>query len=351
MRLALFEATSFAVWLVFWITIGWIVGEIVGDQARVTIPVLAAAHGVIVGVVFVLLTALAYGKRHEVLAMRAAIYAVVGGMIYFVTFRLLLRGLELSIYIPLIVLPVDAAVGSALSLFLFRSPLGIAVYPIRTLRNQIASLACIIIIVIAVAISRAPDSAKHAYAWAVRKTLSPITSMQELDNFKIDESEFNAPKAYYPEDTVVMGGGILKWFREPSIYEDAGHPAIRLLYDRSFYDPVMVRLSYENGKWFLIAKRLTGGIHIPIHLDLDKKVPVSESLVNHLKKSLDRIGFWSMAPEIENIGCDGATWTLEARLDGRYHVVDRWSPEDKDEYKKLCVWLLKEGGVDDGPLF
>jgi hypothetical protein len=258
---------------------------------------------------------------------------------------------EFSGYILLIVVPIDAVLGSGLSLFLFRTSVGIGVHPLRTFQNQVAWLGWILIAITAIAISRAPDSAKHAYSWATRKTLSPITSMQGLDNFPIDESDFNAPERYYPENSGVFVGGILKWFREPSIYEDGDRPAVRLLYYRSFFDPVLVRLSFENGKWFLVAKRLTSGVHIPIHLDLDTRMPVSNSVVNDLKERLDRIRFWSMPTFSEDRGLDGADWVLEAHLDGRYHVVDQWSPKDKDEYKKLCVWLLKEGGVADGPLF
>ena len=350
--LLLRETISLAVWLVFWITIGLIVGAIINGHAWIVVFVLGGLHGLIAGVVFVFFSAFAYRKNRELLAIRGTMYAILGGFIFFVALWLLLLSREFSVYIPLIVIPIDAVLGCGLSLFLFRNSLSTAgVHRMRTFQNVIAWVGWIILVVVAIAVWRAPDSAKHAYAWAARKTMDPLTSMQDLDNFPIDESDFNAPEHYYPEDSGVWLGGILKWFREPSIYESGDRPAVRLVYDRSFFDPVLVRLSCENGKWFLVAKRLTGGVHIPIHLDLDKRVPVPESLVNGLKKRLDQIGFWSMPTDSADRGLDGADWVLEARLEGRYHVVDRWSPKDNDEYKKICIWLLREGGVADGPLF
>ncbi len=45
---------------------------------------------------------------------------------------------------------------------------------------------------------------------------------------------------------------------------------------------------------------------------------------------------------------DGSQWVLEGVRDGRYHVVDRWSPES-GLYRETCLILLRfsEIGVDN----
>ena len=37
---------------------------------------------------------------------------------------------------------------------------------------------------------------------------------------------------------------------------------------------------------------------------------------------------------------DGAQWVLEGTRNGRYHVVDRWSPTGT-EYEQLCKFLME----------
>lgn len=170
----------------------------------------------------------------------------------------------------------------------------------------------------------------------------------------VADPDFKAPEFYFPQDASPDFGffsALLKQFEDPSIYTDTAHPAVRLLYVRSFNDPVMVRLFYQDGRWMLISKRASDGIHIPLHIEFERGTRVSDSFVSSVKESLDRIGFWSMPTAEENAGLDGADWLLEARLDGRYHLVNRWSPDDKNEFKRLCVRMLKKGGVAHEPLF
>jgi hypothetical protein len=51
-------------------------------------------------------------------------------------------------------------------------------------------------------------------------------------------------------------------------------------------------------------------------------------------------GLWSMAATEDSNGKDGAQWVLEAAKDGRYHVVDRWSPKG-GPIKELALHILE----------
>ncbi len=211
-----------------------------------------------------------------------------------------------------------------------------------------------ILLLLLVILWRAPDSAKRVYWWAVQETLNPATTLTLLDDIPVADPDFKATEPYFPQDVSDEFGffsALLEIFHEPSIYADTAHPAVRLLYVPSFYDPVMVRLFYQDGRWMLISKRATGGVHIPHHIEFEQSTPVSDAFVSSLKASLERIGFWSMPTAEEDAGLDGAEWVPEARLGARYHLVNRWSPDDKNEFKRLCVWMLKKGGVAHEPLF
>ena len=55
-----------------------------------------------------------------------------------------------------------------------------------------------------------------------------------------------------------------------------------------------------------------------------------------------------MPTEDSRLGNDGAQWILEGMKDGRYHVVDRWSPDGGD-YRAACLHLLKLSGLGVNP--
>lgn len=55
---------------------------------------------------------------------------------------------------------------------------------------------------------------------------------------------------------------------------------------------------------------------------------------------LDRSCYWQLAAENDEMGNDGAQWILEGIRDGRYHVVDRWTPRSGD-YREACLDLLQ----------
>ena len=44
---------------------------------------------------------------------------------------------------------------------------------------------------------------------------------------------------------------------------------------------------------------------------------------------LEGVQFWKMATKSDDPpGFDGDQWIVEARRDGRYHIVDRWTGRD-----------------------
>jgi hypothetical protein len=63
-----------------------------------------------------------------------------------------------------------------------------------------------------------------------------------------------------------------------------------------------------------------------------------------LMANLSRIDFWRMETNSGGAGLDGAQWIMEGVHDGRYHVVDRWSPES-GAYREACLLFVELAGI------
>jgi hypothetical protein len=137
---------------------------------------------------------------------------------------------------------------------------------------------------------------------------------------------------------------------EPSLLMDdnAGGERYRFLWLRTFHHPVVIRAERFGNQRFLIAKELNGaGGYEPGKLIVNTIRPLAEGEWARLVSLIDHACFWQLPTEQELGGPDGAQWILEGQLDGRYHVVDRWSPRS-GSYRELCTYLLQisELGID-----
>lgn len=72
---------------------------------------------------------------------------------------------------------------------------------------------------------------------------------------------------------------------------------------------------------------------------VDMRRPMTELQWATFQKLLDQVCYWQLPTHGGELGNDGAQWILEAQVVGRYHVVDRWTP-DKDGYRAVCTYLL-----------
>ena len=73
--------------------------------------------------------------------------------------------------------------------------------------------------------------------------------------------------------------------------------------------------------------------------------------VRQFTSALGTLNFWNLpAADPTRFGHDGAQWILEGVKGGRYHVIDRWSPED-GPYRKLMLDLVATAGVRVKPIY
>jgi hypothetical protein len=124
--------------------------------------------------------------------------------------------------------------------------------------------------------------------------------------------------------------------------------AYRFLFMPSFDPAISIRVWRAGGQKYITVKQLSG-IGYPPGEAKDLKVNVTRSLTeqewNRFQELLAKSDFWSMPmADVKPSGIDGANWLLEGKKSGKYHVVDRWMPEDQN-FLDACGYLFEISGL------
>ncbi len=126
----------------------------------------------------------------------------------------------------------------------------------------------------------------------------------------------------------------------------------RFLWLRSFHRPVAVRLWRSGDETFLTVKQLDGaGGYEPGKLITNETRAITEEEREVFSQFLEQSCYWKLPTEDSGLaGADGAQWILEGVKEGRYHIVDRWSPKSGN-YREACLYLLKLAGIEADPIY
>ena len=207
------------------------------------------------------------------------------------------------------------------------------------------------LLVLGAVCSLAPLSRSQATAFSpirLRETASPVfvsqryfppgvlSSNEWQDRFKV---------SWYSKALTAM--------KEPSLSlpQRPQTQTYRFLWLRSFDNPIVVRIWRSESKVYLVTKQLDGdGGHHPGKLVVNSTRSLSSKEWDEFTKHLEKSSYWTLPTDIGDIGNDGAQWVLEGARDGRYHVVDRWSPKD-DSYRRSCSHLLELSGLKPGKIY
>jgi hypothetical protein len=95
----------------------------------------------------------------------------------------------------------------------------------------------------------------------------------------------------------------------------------------------------------------TGG-YDPGRLKKSFKKRVKNFNVSDFLTMIEKESFWNI-PTIEEtdlIGLDGARWIVEGLVNGKYHVVDWWSPE-KGSVRNIGLYFIKISGLNDHEIY
>lgn len=118
-------------------------------------------------------------------------------------------------------------------------------------------------------------------------------------------------------------------------------PALyRFLWLPTFDHPVAVTLANAAGEWAATFKRTNGhGGYEPGALSDEVGRSLTAPEAQQFIYLLEVTAFWAMESFEDSNGCDGSQLILEAVVDAKYHIVDRWSPSDTP-YAALFAFVL-----------
>ena len=164
----------------------------------------------------------------------------------------------------------------------------------------------------------------------------------------------------------------LSLLEEPPLFalrDNKSLQVYRFLWLPSFHRPISVRLTVNpDGSGSIVTRSvdshtgmLTKVVSDTGKLVLDITSEVDRAQVQDVLEQLQRLAFWTMPTEEAQaasqtsgttshgphiaIEVDGSQWILEGFRDGKYHVVDRWSPKE-NSYSQFCKHLLHLGKVE-----
>jgi hypothetical protein len=127
---------------------------------------------------------------------------------------------------------------------------------------------------------------------------------------------------------------------------DAETEVYRFLWLRTADEPIFVRVERRRDEINLFTKELDGlGGFDPGKVLRSSEINLKREEFNDFLMRLEAADYWNLPTDNKQGGHDGAEWILEGVKNGRYHIVERWSPES-GAYREACLYLLKLSGVD-----
>jgi hypothetical protein len=154
---------------------------------------------------------------------------------------------------------------------------------------------------------------------------------------------------YFPPAAV--SGSRAAWYskqltamEEVSMYapDNMALESYRFLWLRSFHHPVAVRMWKSETDQFITLKELSGaGGYEPGRIITNRTRKLTRDEWDAFMRRLDEACYWNLpAVDPGDAGLDGAQWILEGVKDGRYHIVDRWTPTSGN-FHEACLYALK----------
>jgi hypothetical protein len=139
----------------------------------------------------------------------------------------------------------------------------------------------------------------------------------------------------------------LRALKEPSLLpktKPLSSETYRFLWLRSFRHPVSVRIEIKADGTGILTTKVTSGAggYRPGVLIQNSSRPLSQAETHNFTEKVKSLNFWQIQnlPHDGREGDDGAQWILEGVKDGKYHVIDRWSPKDGPVHELACILLF-----------
>jgi hypothetical protein len=104
----------------------------------------------------------------------------------------------------------------------------------------------------------------------------------------------------------------------------------RLLRQPSFKFSSLVRIARRDDGWEIMGRLFSPGMdYAPRAPFWERTRRLGDVEARRLEELLRDLHFHDMPVSVDRDGLDGTTWLLEGVNGGTYHVVERWSPEER----------------------
>lgn len=177
----------------------------------------------------------------------------------------------------------------------------------------------------------------------------PVDRFIELeDNWKTSYHLDIVRKTNLAKFVLDWYSGQLRALGEPLIFDQKSDTIYRFTWLRTFDHPVAVRIQKNNDRIKLTWKMSDGaGGYSPGELIVIKTIELSGSEWNEFQSLLEKAKYWSMPTKDQSgiSGNDGSRWIMEGVQNGKYNVVDRWSPRNS-AYQELGMFLINLTDLD-----
>jgi hypothetical protein len=188
------------------------------------------------------------------------------------------------------------------------------------------------------------------------------TTKASAEVYEVDTLSF-----YFPDSSFVRRGqysevdihrlswfsGMLRALKEPILYDKTGAEEIyRFTCLRTFNPPFSIRVQHKEGQSNLVLKISDGaGGYTSKKLTTNSTKTLSNEQWQQVLLAINQADFWNMPTHKQAFGSDGSEWIIEGIKNGRYHVVDRWTPRGNDAYRSLGNTFIDLSGVRIKPLY
>lgn len=171
----------------------------------------------------------------------------------------------------------------------------------------------------------------------------PLTSFLELKNNW--QSDYSVDIIHQVSmATFVLGwySGQLYALKEPLVFNQTDKTIFRFTWLRTFHKPVAIRLEKTDNSYTLYWKQTSGaGGYDPGDLTINSSKQLTKEQWDKFISLLQSTDFWNMPTKSnDDMGTDGSQWIIEGMENGKYHVVDRWTPR-KNNFQKCGQYLIE----------
>jgi hypothetical protein len=142
------------------------------------------------------------------------------------------------------------------------------------------------------------------------------------------------PSADLDQFKAIWYGRNLHALQEPSLFALTKMPlseSYRFLWLRTFNHPVSIRIDCKPDGSSVVTAKITSGTagYNPGVLSQTSSRTLTKEQTQSFLKQIDAVGFWQLPSEInDQSGTDGSQWVIEGVKQGKYHLVDRWTPKN-----------------------